>query len=352
MENKNRVGVSAEILKSAKISFDQFQQLITELKLVLGKKFGQLIPEIITDLTLLQWMIDFNRCLQKLKNCEGFKRHIREYNQKQIQSNYLVAIIASYLLDKNVGNIVLEPPIIGKANKSDIILNYKKQKVYFECKHPEFTYSSYSSEHSHMFSILRNYIKIPHQVSITYKKPLSDQEIHDLGVSIMQRSNLITGDGRIIDNEDIEVQILQRGFINKRLVFYMSMISKNIYNNCSYPGHIYGASGIMVSLAGPKVNSEKFIRNTIKRSRIQSPNNESYVLVIDGSFLLGDLTENVRVLSNAFQPKINTRFSAAIIVTHYSELGKSSPSLDFKYVSNPYAKFPVKKDFDTLFLHN
>jgi hypothetical protein len=349
-EKENKFYISAEILKSANIDLEQLRQIGNDLKLLLKDKFGSIIPNQINDLGTLQWLIEIHRNLQKLKSCNGFDRHIQTYNKKQKQSSYFVTVIASYLLDKNVGDIVLEPPILGKENKSDILLIYKNQNVYFECKHTQSFNPNYSLEHEHMLSILRNYIVVPHQISITYKKSMSDDEIRRLGEDIKKRVVSVTGNGKIIDREDIEVQVIKREtYTDMRFQTNLFMMCKVIDNNCNYPGNVYGIDGLTISLSGPKVDSTNLLRAKLKKSKRQSPISEPYVLVIDGSLMLGELTEKARSLSTAFQPKINTRFSAAMIVNHYSKLSKAGNSLEFSYVSNPFAKFPLTSDFEFLF---
>lgn len=348
-EEKKDVFVSTDVLKSTHISIQQLQQHLIELKSILGAKFVSTVPRNINGVPAIYQVVRLNQQLQKLKQCDGFDRHISTYTKKQFQSSYFVTVIASYLLDK-VDNIVLEPDMTGKTTKSDILVNFRGENVYLECKHTDTLKFDYSKEHEHMLSILRSYINVPHQISIKYKKPLSDRELHQLGETLRQRASLPTGDGRIINNPDLEVQVIKREtYANKRLHFVMGMVVKDIYENCSYPGHAYGIDGITLSLSGPKVDYTKVLREKLKKSKGQSPHDWPYVLMIDGNIMLGDLTENIRALSTAFQPKTNTRFSAATLVTYYPRLDRPDLDLNFIFVSNPFAKYPVSREFEQLF---
>ena len=348
-EKESKLLVSTEILKSIPISIEQLQQYLFELKSILGTRFDSLISKRINDVSTLQWVIGLSQRLQKLRECDGFERHIGTYTKRQLQSSYFVTVIASYLLDK-VDNIILEPSITGRVKKPDIPAIFRGEQVYLECKYIDTSQFDYSMEHEHMFSVLREYIDVPHQVSIRYKKPLSDTELHQLGETLRQRLEQVTGDGRIIHNANLEVQVMTRqAYGNKRLSMILTMIEQDTYENCSYPGHAYGRHGLTVSLSGPKVDYTKVLREKIGKSRRQSPQNWPYVSMINGNLMLGDLTENIQALSTAFQPKTNTRFSAAVLVTYHPRL--DSLNLDFKFylVSNPFAKFPVSKEFERLF---
>jgi len=348
-EKESKLFISTEILKSAHVSIEQLQQYLIELRSILGKKFDLFVPKNINDVSTLQLVISLSQRLQKLKECEGFEKHVGTYTKKQLHSSYFVTVIASYLFDR-VDSIILEPPITGRLKKPDILASLRDEQVYLECKYIDTSKFDYSREHEHMFSILHDYIDVPHQVSIRYKKPLSDTELHQLGETLRQRLEQVTGDGRIIHNANLEVQVMTRqAYGNKRLSMILTMIEQDTYENCSYPGHAYGRHGLTVSLSGPKVEYTKVLREKIRKSRRQSPQNWPYVLMINGNLMLGDLTENIRALSTAFQPKTNTRFSAAVLVTYHLRL--DSLNLDFKFylVSNPFAKFPVSKEFERLF---
>ena len=348
-ENRSDIVVSTEVLKSTNISLEQLQLHLIELKRILGTNFDLVIPRKIDGVPILYWVIGLSQRLQSLKKCDGFEKHVRMYTKRQLQSSYFVTVIASYLLDK-VDNIILEPAMMGKTTKSDILVNFRGEQVYLECKHTDTLRFDHPGEHEHMLSILRSYINVPHQISIKYKKSLSDRELHRLGETLRQRASLPTGDGRIINNPDLEVQVIKReAYADKRLHFVMGMVVKDLYENCSYPGHAYGIDGITLSLSGPKVDYTKVLREKFKKSKGQSPHDWPYVLVIDGNIMLGDLTENIRTLSTAFQPTTNTRFSAATLVTYYPRLDKPDLNLNFSFVSNPFAKYPVSREFEHLF---
>jgi len=353
MGEKEGVFVSADILKSTGVSFEELKHQFIELKSILGNRFGYIVPQNISGVPELYQLIRLNQQLQKLKQFEGFERHIKTYTKKQFQSSYFVTAIASYLSDK-VDNIVLEPPITGRTTKGDILIAFRGEQVYMECKHTSNLRFDYLEEHDHLFKILCKYINVPHQISVKYKKPLSDTELHRLGETLQQRVGLPTGDGIIINNPSLEVQIIKReAYADRRLRLIMSMIVEDLNDKCRYPGHAYTKDGITLTLSGPKVSYAKVLREKFKKSKDQAPHRCPYVLVIDGNMLLGEVTENIRSLSTAFQPELNTRFSAAIIVEYYPRW--DSPDLNynrdynFQFVSNPFAKFPVSKEFSHLF---
>lgn len=346
---EGRILVNAEILKSANISIDDLQEHLIELKSILGEKLELVVSPEINNLPALQSLVSLSQCLRKLKQCEGFDKHIKNYTKKQLQSSYFVAVIASYLFDK-VDSIILEPPITATKRASDILANLREEQVYLECKRIDTAQFDYSVEHEHMFSTLSGYINAPHQIDITYKKSLSDEELHGLGATLQKRINQITGDGTIIHNANLKVGVqIRKAYAGKGIAIILVPTMKDLHTNCYYPGHVYGRDGKTLSLCGPEVDFTRVLKDKIRKSRHQSPPDSPYILVIDGNNMLGDLSENISALELAFQPTTNTRFSAAILVTYYPRLDTSYLDFNFYLVTNPFAKFPISEEFKRLF---
>lgn len=351
-ENKDCIFVSKEILNSSNIIVEELQHHLIELKAILREKFEWVVPTQIYDLSTLQWIVDLSLRLHKLRNCEGFDRHIQVYTKGQVKSSYFVTVISSYLIDK-VDSIILEPPINGKNKMSDILVNFQGKQVYLECKCIETEKFDYSQEHEHMFSILRKYVNVPHQISIRYKNSLSDTEIHQLGETLHKRVQLVTGGGRIINNADLEVQVMKREMYgNNQFSIVMTIFMQDLPENCIYPGHVYYKDGISMSVSGPKVDYSKVLKEKFKRSKRQSPDDQPYILVIDGNKMLGNLTENIRAISSSFQPNINTRFSGALLVKYERQVDNQNLNFSFNFISNPFARFPISKKFENLFQYH
>ena len=349
-KTQRQVMVSTEIMKSLNFSIEQLQSCIAYLGDVLGARLKYIIPDRINDSPTLQWIIRLSEDLKKLEGFEGFKSHINTYARTQVESSYFVTVVARYLSDKGVDDIIFDPQITVTGRKPDILVTYRGEQVYIECKMVDTAQFNYSEEHNHMLSILRNHIDVPHQLDIRYKESLSDTELHKLGEVLQQRLNQVKGDGKIIDNENLEVGVqIRKSYLSRTIKLVMWGIMQDINDKCSYPLNSYGIDGHSVSISGPKVDCSEILRSKIRRSRRQSPDNSPYLLMINVNPMLGSLKDNIRAVSSAFQPEMNTRFSGATLVTYYPSLG--SLELDFKFYSvpNPFAKFPVSTAFTRLF---
>jgi hypothetical protein len=342
--------LSTEILKSSKLNIDEVKGHLIDLALIFKEKFPNVVPTAINDLPTLEYIVSLSENLKKIKECEGFKEHISKYKGKQIHSNYFVTLLAGFLVSK-VDTLVLEPKIGKKKKNPDIYVDLKGEEVCIECKLIDTQQFDYFEEHKHMFEVLSKYVNVPHQVSITYKKSLSDDEIKKLGKTLQQRVHLVTREGNIINNEDLEVNVIARAeYVDKRFSGGMGGIIENMSDNCRYPNHVFFKNGITMSLSGPKVDYSKILRYKLEKSRDQSYLKKPFILAIDATYMLGDLTENLRFLNTRFQPSMNTRFSGILLVSSGLRLEKNYR--EFKFISNPFAKYPVSKDFELLFTNS
>jgi hypothetical protein len=341
------IELSKEILKSSKLTIDEVKQHFTDLAQIFKQHFTDLVPTTIRNLSKLEYIVSLSKNLKKLRECEGFEEHISKYKGEQIRSNYFVTSLAGFLVER-VDKLVLEPEIEKKKKRPDIYVNFRGEEVYVECKVIETKQFDYYEEHKHMFEVLRKYIASPHQVSITYRRTLSDEELKRLGETLRKRVPLVKREGNIIDNEDLEVNVIPRSdYGDKRFTIIMGGITESLSENCSYPNHVFFKDGVTMSLSGPKVDYSKILRNKLEKSRPQSDVKKPYVLAIDATYMLGELTGNLRFLSTRFQPDRNTRFSGVLLARYTGNLEKNP--FEFKFVSNPYAKYPVSKEFELLF---
>ena len=87
------------------------------------------------------------------------------------------------------------------------------------------------------------------------------------------------GNGKLIDNEDIQVQVqIRDSYLNNKginLVLYG--ISIDIQDNCNYPMHSYGRNGRTISISGPKVDYSRILKAKIRGSNWDSKINRKLI---------------------------------------------------------------------------
>ncbi len=351
MQKKQRqVQITTSIMQSMGLSAGQMHDYLDEFSKIFKSRVEYLIPEKINDAMTLQWILRLTESMKKLKNYEGFEKHLGMYTKTQVKSSYFVTVIACYLVDKGVDNLILEPQISSTGKNPDIFVNLKGEEVYLECKTIDTKQFDYLEEHNKMLEILCKYLDVPHQIDIRYKESIPNAELHNLGKELHERVHQVKRDGKIINNDNLEVGVqIREVYLDQRIKVTLFGIMEELDDNCRYPLHSYSVDGHTISISGPRVDFAKVLRAKFHRSRQQHPDNKPYVLMIDGNIILGSQDANTRTLASAFQPQANTRFSAAILVDYHPTFDSLDLVYDFKIVPNPFARFPISKEFEKLF---
>lgn len=346
-----QISIATEILNQSKITITEINEHFTELASIFKGISPKILPDNIKDTSTLYSLIEFSKNLKKLKNCQGFEKHIIKYNnEKEIIHSDFVTLLSGFLVSK-VDELIFDP-IIRETNKyPDMCIKFNDNETYIECKSIDTKKFNFSDEHNRFFELISKYlVGIPHQISITYKKSLSDNKIEELGKTLQKRAPLVTNEGVIINNENLKVHVIKKEMPpNTGIGVSFFGIEHDIVENCDYPMHIFAVNGLTVSIAGPKVDYASVLLGKVKAGKSQSPINKPYILAIDAREILGSMDENIRVLTTAFQPKQYTRFSGILLVKMSWNLFEKKTDFGFEFVQNPFASTPISEYFSRLF---
>ena len=262
MQRKERqIQIAPAIMQTLRLTPQEVTDYFDEFSRLFRSKAAYLIPDKINDVLTLQWIIRLSQSMKMLKQFEGFERHLSTYTKSQVKSSYFVTAIACYLVDKGVDNLILEPQVSSNGKNPDILVNLKDEEVYLECKTINTKQFEYLEEHNKMLEILRKYLDVPHQIDIRYKESIPDTELHNLGKELHERVHQVNRDGKIINNDNIEVGVqIRKAYLDQRFKVMLFGIMEDLDDNCRYPGHSYGADGHTISISGPRVDFAKVLR--------------------------------------------------------------------------------------------
>ena len=349
-KKERQIQIAPTIMQTLNLTPQEVTNCLDEVSRLFRSRAAYIILDKINDVFTMQWIIRLSQSMNKLKQYEGFEKHLNIYTKSQVKSSYFVTAIACYLVDKGVNNLILEPQVSSTGKNPDILVNLKGEEVYLECKTIDTKQFDYLEEHNTILEILRKYLDVPHQIDIRYKESIPDTELHNLGKELHERLHQVKRDGKIINNDNLEVGVqIREAYLNQRIKVVFFGIMEDLDDNCRYPVHSYGVDGHTISISGPRVDFTKTLRAKFHRSRRQHPGNKPYILMIDGNIILGSQDANTRALASAFQPQVNTRFGAVILVDYHPTFDSLELIYDFKVVPNPFARFPISKEFEKLF---
>lgn len=344
---KKTIIIPHAILNSANISLEEIKSHYDFLTRTLKNEFFGWMPTELNSLSLLQSIVDLSNNLQKLASCKGFEKHIKTYIPEQFGSNSFVSLVAGYFVDK-VNSLELEPVLEKTGKNPDIFVKYAQDEVYLECKIIETEQFNFRREHENIANYISKYVNFPHQVTITYKNTLTNNDISTLGTIIAERLPHVTNEGIIFSDKNIEIHISPRveyGATNFTAIIDMIMVSN--YNGLRTPSHTFYKDGRSICISGPEVDYSSIFLKKIRKSRRQADSEKSFILVVNTRLMVGDTSNNLSAISHVFQPELNTRFSGVLLVEYYSVGSKTN--LKFIFIRNPFSKNPISKEFESLF---
>lgn len=292
-------------------------------------------------------LIHTANALEKLKTKEGFEKHISEY-KNNVESTYFVSVLADYL-DRKTSNIALEPDIEGHAKAPDIKSVLDNSVFYIECKNPKKDIlKGLKEEQTPMFNAL---FQVVHEnscnLTITYKEPLSDDDLAGLNVFLKKRLKDVTGEGTILLTDEIEVSVTNVGNRNNDIGDqYLQFIVENRYSERNLIC-LFTRTGTSVAFVKNGISVIDNIESQLKKCKNKVPGSFPLVLAIQSEYLVGHSHSNMKKISNLFKPNKFTSINGILLVNWSYDI-ECIIKHEFIYINNPYAKNPIV-DFERLF---
>ena len=103
-----KINTTKDILEARNTSIEDLQGRMQCLITYLGKKYLSILPINIVTSQEIDLIIRLSNIFRKLHSYEGFERHIKLYNKKELHSHMFVSAVASHFCDI-IDKLVLEP---------------------------------------------------------------------------------------------------------------------------------------------------------------------------------------------------------------------------------------------------
>lgn len=285
--------------------------------------------------------------LERLKKKEGFDKHISEY-KNDIESTYFVSVLAEYL-DSKTSSIALEPSIEGHAKAPDIRTILDKTVIYIECKNPKKDIlKGLKEEQAPMFDAL---FQVVHEnscnLTITYKEPLSGNDLSKLIDFLKKRLTEVTGEGSILLTDDIEVSVTNVGNRNDDIgEHYFQTIVENRHSERNLIC-FFTRNGTPIAFVKNGISVIDNIESQLKKCKKKVPDSCPLILAIQSEYLVGHSHNNMKKISTLFKPDKFTSINGILLVNWSYDI-EGMAKHEFYYINNPYAKNPIV-DFERLF---
>ena len=135
---KINIQTTEDYLRHKSLSINDVKQIISSLFDTLGSKLPILLgQERLTKKLLfkeeeIEYMLYLSSIFKTISECDGFDRHLDEYDVVNSQAHLLTAKTANYFLNRGF-EVTLEPPDLSKSGgKPDLLIIKENQKCFIE----------------------------------------------------------------------------------------------------------------------------------------------------------------------------------------------------------------------------
>jgi len=341
-----QIKTSQDILINRNTSIENLKERIQFLGTCLGKKYLNILPVNIAAPQEIDFIIYLSNIFRKLHANEGFKRHMKLYNKKELHAHMFVSATSSYICDF-IDKLILEPITPPEEGNPDIELNDKGNRIYIECK--TINTDKYY-EHDNKMKITQmifDEINTTNQITLFFKKNFTINELrnHILDKQILHEIAHVKKESNIRVDQDISLNVIPRQTLgDKAIQSKLTIIMEDNTDGIRKPGYVVLKNGRSVGVFGPTVDFSKSLEGRRTKSRKQFVKNHPFILAIDSSTILGNPNDHDQYINKWFAPNKNTRYSGIMLVNIFKDTNNNETT-KIKYYDNPYARNPYKPDF-------
>ncbi len=342
------ISTSKEYLNNLGLSLKDVKCEVEYLSKCFGKKYPRMFPVNIytQDIDRILYV---SKILKKIENCDGFKRHLREYNKNNIKDHLFTAKTAGWLL--NLGyKLELEPNLESPTGgKPDILVTKGYDCFVIECKNINFSKFFEEEKKEKIAGIIFDKVQTCDQLTLYIDNEISLQEIGDIFsiksiVTDIYKSGMKSKESNLSINNNLEINILQKPAIIGReddfLAITIEMIMEDNKNKVRLPGYVFSKGGRSVGVFGPKPNYSKNWNRIRGKSKKQAISGYPMVVIVNGDSVLGSPKLRNEYFENVWLTKNNSQCSG-VGVLHFMTL-EGEPKLE--YFPNSEAEHTIEFD--------
>ena len=339
-----KINTTQEFLNERGISFDDIKEDITFLSSIFGTKYFDLFPnEIATsDIDYISYC---SNILRSIRDCEGFKEHIKEYNQKNKHAHLYSARVARFFLQRGF-KVTLEPDM-GKKDGPHPDLKIEKENTicYVECKTSNISNYFKKSLKKEVADLVYEKIKTSDQIDLFFEKPIERRKVQELlnDDRLIKQVHLCFEQGNdgketaleIIEN--LKINVIQRpaiiGSENDFPEVTMEMYMENNTTKTRSLGYAFLKGGRSIGVYDVVDYSNK-LKDKKEQSEKQLISSYPNIVFIRDSDVVGDPNMHKHYIESEWLTPELAECSGVVIFDNYDSPYNSIESENFKYYKN------------------
>lgn len=330
-------------LEHAGLSLEDIQGEVGYIAKCFGAKYPRMFPLKINS-NDIDRIIHAANILRKIENCDGFKRHLIQYDKNNIRDHLFTAQIAGWLLDKKY-NVILEPELKSPEGGNPDLLVEKGENERFvvECKNIDISSFYKIHKKKEIADIVYKKVQTCDQIDLYFSKDTTISEIDEIFnnselVTEIHKLGLANLEARLFVSEKIEIGIIQKPpIIGKEEDFPIVTLEMILEDNVSkqrLPGFVFMRGGRSVGVFGPLPDYGRKWDGKRRKSKKQAISGYPMVVMVNGDHVLGDPVLHQEYFNNVWLTEKNPQCSGVGLMRFVTE--KGTPALE--YFRNPKAE--------------
>lgn len=347
-----KINTTQEFLDERGISLDVINEDVRFLSSIFGRKYFELFPTEISN-NDIDYISYCSNILRSVRDCEGFKEHIKEYNSNNKHAHLYTARVARFLLQRDF-KVTLEPDM-GKKDGPHPDLKIEKANItcYVECKTSNISNYFKKNLKKEVADIVYEKIKTPDQIDLFFEKSIEKKEIQELlnedRVIKLVHSCFERGkdgkESKLEINENLMINIIQRpAIIGNESDFpevTMEGFMEDNTTNTRSIGYVFMKGGRSIGIFDVVDYSNK-LKDKKEQSEKQLVSDYPNVVFIRDSDVVGNPNMHKQYIDNEWLTPDLMECSGVAIFDSYNSPFCINANENFKYYKNSNAK----NDFD------
>jgi hypothetical protein len=346
------INTTKEFLDEKGITIENVKDNLKFLSSIFGLNYLKLFPlEISTN--DIEYVYYCSEILRSIQECDGFNRHIKEYNSNNIGAHLYTARVAKFLLNRGY-KIILEPDMGKKDGPHPDIKIEKAEKICFvECKTSNISNYFKRALKKKVADLVYEKISTPDQIDLFFKSPITREEIQELlkddivvkQVYLCYERGKDGKETRFKINENLEINVIQRPAIigNERsfLEVTMEMYMEDISSGTRSIGYAFSKGGRSIGVYDVVDYSNK-LKDKKEQSEKQLISSFPNVVFIRDADVVGDPILHKQYIDDEWLTIDLADCSGVVVFDNYNSPLQPGENEKFKYYKNSNAS----NDFD------
>jgi len=346
MSGEKKVSVSIntteEHLKYVGLSIEDILRRVKFLTICFGTKYPRMFPLDVNS-NDIDRIIHTARILQRIERCDGFKRHLIQYDKNNIEDHLFTAKTAGWLLDKNY-KVSLEPelesPVGGRPDL--FVITDKNEQFVVECKNIDISSFYKVDKKQKIADIVYEKVRTCNQLDLYFSSEVTDSEARmvfsntDL-VTDIHRLGCSNSETRLVVSDKIQIGIIPKApIIGKEdcVTYVLGGVLEDNVSKQRLPGFSFMKGGRSIGVWGPLPDYSKRWGNQRSKSKKQALTGYPMVVMVNGDNVLGDPQLHKEYFNKVWLTEKNIECSGVGLVRFVTENG----NVGIDYYKNPKAE--------------